>query len=70
MTNFGIFQMSRFLIYSGQYTQKIVSVLCRRFGFDQIEIAEDIANVPLLIASKTVYLQCCFGTIHDETEIQ
>ncbi len=33
--------------------RKIVSVLCRRFGFDQIEIAEDIAGDTFLTASET-----------------
>ncbi len=32
--------------------RKIVSVLCRRFGFDQIEIAEDIASDTFLTASE------------------
>src|SRR5689334_14554745 len=33
--------------------RKIVSVLCRRFGFDQIEIAEDIASETFLTAAQT-----------------
>lgn len=33
--------------------RKIVSVLCRYFGFDQIEIAEDIASDTFLAASET-----------------
>ncbi len=33
--------------------RKIVSVLCRHFGFDQIEIAEDIAGDTFLTASET-----------------
>ena len=33
--------------------RKIVSVLCKRFGFDQIEIAEDIAADTFLAASQT-----------------
>ena len=33
--------------------RKIVSVLCRRFGFEQIEIAEDIAGDTFLTASET-----------------
>lgn len=33
--------------------RKIVSVLCRRFGFDQIETAEDIANDAFLTAAET-----------------
>lgn len=33
--------------------RKIVSVLCRRFGFDQMEIAEDIAGDTFLTASET-----------------
>jgi RNA polymerase sigma factor (sigma-70 family) len=33
--------------------RKIVSVLCKRFGFDQVEIAEDIAGDTFLAASQT-----------------
>lgn len=33
--------------------RKIVAVLCRRFGFDQIEIAEDIASDTFLAAAQT-----------------
>jgi RNA polymerase sigma-70 factor (ECF subfamily) len=33
--------------------RKIVSVLCKRFGFDQIEIAEDIASETFLTAAQT-----------------
>ena len=33
--------------------RKIVSVLCRHFGFDQIEIAEDIASDTFLTAAQT-----------------
>ena len=33
--------------------RKIVSVLCKRFGFDQIEIAEDIASDTFLAATQT-----------------
>jgi len=33
--------------------RKIVSVLCRRFGFDQIEVAEDIASDTFLTAAQT-----------------
>ena len=33
--------------------RKIISVLCRRFGFDQIEIAEDIAGDTFLTAAET-----------------
>ena len=33
--------------------RKIVSVLCRHFGFDQIEIAEDIAGDTFLTAAET-----------------
>jgi len=32
--------------------RKIVAVLCRRFGFDQIEIAEDIASDTFLTAAQ------------------
>src|SRR5882762_8965329 len=33
--------------------RKIVSVLCKRFGFDQMEIAEDIASETFLTAAQT-----------------
>jgi RNA polymerase sigma factor (sigma-70 family) len=33
--------------------RKIVSVLCRRFGFDHIEIAEDIASDTFAVAAQT-----------------
>jgi RNA polymerase sigma factor (sigma-70 family) len=33
--------------------RKIVAVLCKRFGFDQIEIAEDIASDTFLAAAQT-----------------
>ena len=33
--------------------RKIVSVLCRRFGFEQIEIAEDIASDTFMTAAQT-----------------
>ena len=33
--------------------RKIISVLCKRFGFDQIEIAEDIASDTFLTAAQT-----------------
>jgi RNA polymerase sigma factor (sigma-70 family) len=33
--------------------RKIVSVLCKRFGFDQMEIAEDIASDTFLTATQT-----------------
>jgi len=33
--------------------RKIVSVLCRRFGFEQMEIAEDIASDTFLAATQT-----------------
>src|SRR6266545_4341359 len=33
--------------------RKIVSVLCKRFGFDQIEIAEDIASDTFLAAAQS-----------------
>ncbi|MDB5152573.1 MAG: sigma-70 family polymerase sigma factor, partial [Mucilaginibacter sp.] len=33
--------------------RKIVSVLCKRFGFDQVEIAEDIVGDTFLAASQT-----------------
>ena len=32
---------------------KIVVVLCKRFGFDQMEIAEDIASDTFLAAAQT-----------------
>ncbi len=37
--------------------RKIVSVLCKHFGFDQIEIAEDIASDTFLAASQSWGLQ-------------
>jgi RNA polymerase sigma-70 factor (ECF subfamily) len=37
--------------------RKIVSVLCRRFGFEQIEIAEDIASDTFMTAAQTWGLQ-------------
>src|SRR6185312_10843647 len=37
--------------------RKIVSVLCRRFGFDQMEIAEDIAGDTFLAAAQTWPMQ-------------
>src|SRR5688572_22627061 len=33
--------------------RKIVSVLCRRFGFEQIQIAEDIASDTFMTAAQT-----------------
>src|SRR5450432_3729258 len=33
--------------------RKIVSVLCKRFGFDQIEVAEDICSDTFLAAAQT-----------------
>lgn len=39
-------------LYRTEY-RKIVSVLCRHFGFDQIETAEDIAGDTFLAASET-----------------
>ena len=33
--------------------RKIVSALCKRFGFDQIEIAEDIASDTFMTAAQT-----------------
>jgi RNA polymerase sigma factor (sigma-70 family) len=33
--------------------RKIVSVLCKRFGFDQIEVAEDIASDTFMTATQT-----------------
>jgi predicted RNA polymerase sigma factor len=33
--------------------RKIVAVLCKHFGFDQIEIAEDIASDAFLTAAET-----------------
>jgi len=37
--------------------RKIVSVLCKRFGFGQIEIAEDIASDTFLVAAQTWSMQ-------------
>jgi RNA polymerase sigma factor (sigma-70 family) len=39
-------------LFRSEY-RKIVSVLCRRFGFDQMEIAEDIASETFLTAVQT-----------------
>ncbi|PWT73449.1 MAG: RNA polymerase subunit sigma [Bacteroidetes bacterium] len=39
-------------LFRSEY-RKIVSVLCKRFGFDQIEIAEDIASETFLAAAQT-----------------
>src|SRR5215813_7227776 len=39
-------------LFRTQY-RKIVSVLCKRFGIEQIEIAEDIASDTFLTASET-----------------
>lgn len=39
-------------LFRSEYS-KIVAVLCKRFGFDQIEIAEDIASDTFLAASQT-----------------
>jgi RNA polymerase sigma-70 factor (ECF subfamily) len=39
-------------LFRSEY-RKIVSVLCRRFGFDQMEIAEDIASETFLAAAQT-----------------
>jgi RNA polymerase sigma factor (sigma-70 family) len=39
-------------LFRSEYS-KIVAVLCRRFGFDQMEIAEDIASDTFLAATQT-----------------
>jgi RNA polymerase sigma factor (sigma-70 family) len=39
-------------LFRNEY-RKIVSVLCKRFGFDQIETAEDIASDTFLTAAQT-----------------
>ncbi len=39
-------------LFRAEY-RKIVSVLCRGFGFDQIEIAEDIASDTFLTAAQS-----------------
>ncbi|ASU36685.1 RNA polymerase sigma factor [Mucilaginibacter xinganensis] len=39
-------------LFRSEY-RKIVSVLCRRFGFDQLEIAEDITSETFLTAAQT-----------------
>ncbi|HXB45195.1 MAG TPA: DUF6596 domain-containing protein [Puia sp.] len=39
-------------LFRTEYT-KIVSVLCKRFGFDEIEVAEDIASETFLTATHT-----------------
>ena len=38
-------------LFRSEY-RKIVAVLCRRFGFDQVEIAEDIASETFLAAAQ------------------
>ncbi|AOP36416.1 RNA polymerase subunit sigma [Leptospira tipperaryensis] len=38
-------------LFRNEY-RKIISVLCKRFGFDQIEIAEDIASETFLTAAQ------------------
>jgi predicted RNA polymerase sigma factor len=43
-------------LFRTEYT-KIVSVLYRRFGFDEIEIAEDIASDTFFVAAQTWGLQ-------------
>ena len=40
------------LLFRTEY-RKIVSVLCKRFGFDQIETAEDIASDTFMTAAQT-----------------
>lgn len=37
--------------------RKVIAVLCKRFGFDQIEIAEDIASDTFMSAAQTWGLQ-------------
>lgn len=39
-------------LFRNEY-RKIIAVLCKRFGFRQIEIAEDIASDTFLVASQT-----------------
>jgi RNA polymerase sigma-70 factor (ECF subfamily) len=39
-------------LFRTEYT-KIVAVLCRRFGFDQVENAEDIASDTFMTAAQT-----------------
>jgi predicted RNA polymerase sigma factor len=39
-------------LFRSEY-RKIVSVLCRRFGFDQAETAEDIASETFLTATQS-----------------
>jgi RNA polymerase sigma-70 factor (ECF subfamily) len=39
-------------LFRAEY-RKIVSVLCKRFGFDQMEIAEDIASETFMTAAQT-----------------
>src|SRR6201996_6448740 len=39
-------------LFRSEY-RKIVAVLCRRFGFEQIEIAEDIASDTFLTAAQS-----------------
>lgn len=44
--------------------RKLISVLCKRFGFDQIEIAEDITSDTFLTAAQTWGLE---GVPHNPT---
>jgi predicted RNA polymerase sigma factor len=37
--------------------RKIIAVLCKRFGFEQIETAEDIASDTFMTAAQTWGLQ-------------
>jgi predicted RNA polymerase sigma factor len=39
-------------LFKSEY-RKIISVLCKLFGFEHIEIAEDITNDTFLLASET-----------------
>lgn len=39
-------------LFRTEYT-KIISVLCKQYGFFQLEIAEDIASETFLTASQT-----------------
>ncbi len=43
-------------LFRSEY-RKIVAVLCKRFGFEQVEVAEDIASETFLAAAQTWGLQ-------------
>ena len=44
-------------LFRSEYS-KIVAVLCRHFGFNQIEMAEDIASDTFLTAAQPHLITC------------